>query len=327
MIQAPFFKPTGLENNPNTLRHHANDYLSVLLNRGLNHATIKNRFGFLKRFINWSEHRNRFYLPDITITQLQDYKMELIKSPGMKSVVLQSSTIHRHLVCLRAFFHWCTREGRLFDNPAIELTTGNPNEDKLAVCLTEKEMNRLLSHPDTQNLYGLRNRTIMEVLYSTDIRKNELIHLDFSDIDFSAEIVTIRHGKGNRQRLVPIGKRALDWIDTYLTRSESHTTGHSSPLFLTREKNRVGDGTIQMLFKSAKRDCGISKWGGAHLIRHTMATLMLKNGADLRIIQEILGHTRIDTTLIYTHLDITHLKEVHRKTHPAEQGISKGMLF
>ncbi len=82
-----------------------------------------------------------------------------------------------------------------------------------------------------------------------------------------------------------------------------------------------------MLFKSAKKECDINKWGGAHLIRHTMATLMLKNGADLRIIQEILGHRRIDTTLTYPHLDITHLKEVHRKTHPAEKDISKGMLF
>ncbi len=211
MIQEPFFKPAD---NSNSLRNHANDYLSMLLKKGSKEATIKNRYSFLNRFINWSEHRNRFHLPDITITQLQDYKMELIKSPGMKSAVLQSSTIHRHLVCLKAFFNWCTRNGRLFENPAHNLIAGPPKEGKLTVCLTEKEMNRLLSYPDTQNLYGLRNRTIMEVLYSTGMRKNELIHLDLSDINFTGEIVTVRHGKGNRQRLVPIGKRALDWIDT-----------------------------------------------------------------------------------------------------------------
>ncbi|MBU4154400.1 MAG: tyrosine-type recombinase/integrase [Proteobacteria bacterium] len=245
-----------------------------------------------------------------------------------KETVRQPSSIRKYLLDLRQFFIWCEVTHRIFDNPARKWKLGKPNPHPLADSLTEREMEQLLSFPDLTTKAGLRNRTMLEILYSTGIRRQELHGLDLSDVDFNFGILNIRHGKGGKQRLVPIGERALDWIKHYLihVRLELETVPNPA-LFISTHKKRLGNAVLRDVITKAKRKHNIKKWGNTHLIRHTMATLMLKNGADIRIIQEILGHSRIDTTMMYTRLDISYLKKIHQTHHPAEQSASKSPLF
>lgn len=310
-------------------RTAANGFLEHLCQKGLSKKTIYHQYHFLKRFVGWCDHERKYTLLDFTLEDLNAYHAWLIQAPiGLKEKNLQSQSIRKNVQTLKRFFNWCQQTGKLFENPAVRLDLGVCTPSRLKDCLTEREINNLLTFPDSSTRIGLRDKTVLEVLYSTGIRKSELLGLDLTDIDFSSGILTIRHGKGNKQRLVPIGDRALDWTKTYLTQSRPLFEKSPNPaLFLSQGNKRMDVGPVTNVIKKAKDTFHIKKWGNAHLIRHTMATQMLKNGADLRIIQEILGHTSIETTVFYTHLDITHLKKVHQKTHPAEIGASKGSLF
>ena len=240
----------------------------------------------------------------------------------------QPSTVRKTLQDVRQFFRWCERTNRIFDNPAASWNLGKSKPQPLADTLTQKEMEQILSYPDLKTKVGLRNRVMLEIFYSTGIRRQELHGLDLSDIDFASGILNIRYGKGGKQRLVPIGDRALDWIRIYLIdiRPDLETTPNQT-LFISTHKKQLGSAVIRDVISKAKKKLNIKKWGNTHLIRHTMATLMLKNGADIRIIQEILGHSKIDITMMYTRLDIGYLKKIHQNHHSAEKGISKAMLF
>ncbi|MBU3915892.1 tyrosine-type recombinase/integrase, partial [bacterium] len=240
----------------------------------------------------------------------------------------QPSSIRKNLLEIRRFFNWCEKTHRIFDNPVKGWRFGKPNPHPLADVLTEKEMEKILSFPDPTTKVGLRNRVMLEILYSTGIRRQELHGLDLSDVDFQTGILNIRHGKGGKQRLVPIGDRALEWIKQYLIHIRPRLEHEpNQALFISTHKKRLKNAVIRDVITKAKKKHKIKKWGNTHLIRHTMATLMLKNGADIRIIQEILGHSRIDTTMMYTRLDISYLKKIHQTHHPAEQSASKSPLF
>ena len=312
-----------------SIRSHANDFLEYLSQRGLNPKTIYYQYHFLKRFIGWCDQKRKHNLLNFTLEDLESYQLWLIQAPiGLKAEILQPKSARINLQTVKRFFKWCNQTGKLFENPAVYWDLGESKPSQLKECLTEREMNQLLSFPDPLTKLGLRDKTMLEVLYSTGIRKSELSGLDVTDIDYNSGILRVRNGKGNKQRLVPIGERAMDWTKIFLSQSRSKLEKQPNPaLFLSQGSKRMDTGPVTIIIQRAKDEFNIKKWGNAHLIRHTMATQMLKNGADLRIIQEILGHSSIETTTIYTHLDITHLKKVHQKTHPAEQSVSEGLLF
>ncbi|MBU2511441.1 tyrosine-type recombinase/integrase [bacterium] len=315
------------------LVEETNEYLNHLVNRGLRFNTVLNNFNSLKSFVRWCRGKNLSDLCGITLDQLHQYQDWFNWIPkGIKEknreTVQQSSTIRKTMLDIRQFFIWCETTHRIFENPANNWNLGKPKPQPLADSFTEIEVEKILSYPNLKTKAGFRNRTMLEILYSTGIRRQELTLLDLSDIDFTSGILNIRFGKGGKQRLVPIGERALEWIKVYLTdiRPELETASNKA-LFLNTQGNRLGSAMIRETITKAKRKHKIKKWGNTHLFRHTMATLMLKNGADIRIIQEILGHTKIDTTMMYTRLDISYLKNVHQNHHPAEQSSSKSLLF
>ena len=311
----------------------ATDYLNHLADRGLRFNTVINTFNSLKSFIRWSQGKKLLDLSEVTLKHLHQYQNWLNFIPnGIKKkngeIVQQPSSIRKNLLEIRQFFNWCEKTGKIFDNPTKGWKLGKPRPQPLADILTQTEMEKILSFPDPTTKVGLRNRVMLEILYSTGIRRQELHGLDIGDIDFTSGILNIRHGKGGKQRLVPIGERALDWIKRYLihVKPELETTP-SEALFISTHKKRLKNAVIRDVITKAKRKHKINKWGTTHLIRHTMATLMLKNGADIRIIQEILGHSKIDTTMMYTRLDISYLKKIHQTHHPAEKTASKSLLF
>ena len=222
----------------------------------------------------------------------------------------------RSISALKSYFNYLIFEGHIQKSPISDIES--PKLDKkLPEVLTETEISKLIQSCDLNDNFGQRNRTIIEVLYGTGIRVSELINLKLSNIFFEENIMKIT-GKGNKERFVPLGNIASNEIKEYLKIRNKNIidTKFSDILFL----NRYGRGlTRSMIFKiisDSYKKVGLNKKISPHTLRHSFATHLLKNGADLRTIQLILGHESITTTEIYTHLDTYHLEEVLKKYHP-----------
>jgi integrase/recombinase XerD len=224
------------------------------------------------------------------------------------------------LVPLRGWFRWMTRQNHILHNPASELELPRLGHHLPKHVLTVEEVELVLQQPNITDPMGLRDRAILETLYSTGIRRGELIQLKLYDTDVRGGTLFIRQGKGKKDRVVPIGERAIKWIEKYLrqVRPELAVEPDDMTLFLSQYGDALSRDHLSGMVHDYLLAANIGKGGGPHLLRHTMATLMLENGAGLRFIQEILGHEKITTTQIYTHVSIRRLKQVHDSTHPAQ---------
>jgi integrase/recombinase XerD len=220
---------------------------------------------------------------------------------------------------VKRFCVWAVRAHVIPTNPAAELELPRQPQRLPRGILSASEMERVLALPDVATLMGLRDRAMLETLYSTGMRRQELIDLTLSDVDPERGTVLVREGKGKKDRLIPIGERALAWIETYLTRVRPRfaVPPDGGALFLTRRGRRLRSNRLTELVHGYLETAGLGARGSCHVFRHTMATLMLEGGADVRYIQEMLGHAQLNTTERYTRVAITQLKAVHARTHPA----------
>jgi integrase/recombinase XerD len=225
------------------------------------------------------------------------------------------------MVLVRGFFRWLVRQDVLSANPASDLELPRKPKPLPRNVLTISEAEAMLAVPDVTTLLGLRDRAILELLYSAGLRRNELACLGIHDVDPGRGLVHVRFGKGNKERLVPCGERALYWIDRYVTevRPRLLLGDDAGILFLSQYGTSLLPDSITVLAKKALAESGVAKTGACHVLRHTMATLMLEGGADIRHVQEMLGHANLDTTQIYTHVAVHKLCEVHARTHPGAQ--------
>jgi integrase/recombinase XerD len=181
--------------------------------------------------------------------------------------------------------------------------------------------------PDLSSPIGLRDRAILELFYSSGIRRMEVVNIAIYDVNFDRGVLMIRKGKGKKDRVVPVGQRAMDWIEKYMyeARPLLHCAAvEDNVLFLSVRGTFLNPDHLTALIRKYVEESGIPKKGACHIFRHTMATLMLDNGADIRHLQEMLGHADIKTTQIYTHVSIPQLKKVHEMTHPANRGAPGG---
>ena len=204
-------------------------------------------------------------------------------------------------------------------NPCGDLPLPRKQSRRLPKSLSHQRIRDLLNVPDTTDPLGIRERTILEVFYTSGIRRTELVQLTVEDIDLEQGVVRIEQGKGGKGRIVPLGEQACHWLHRYLmeVRPLLLVDPHTTALFLTGYGDRFSSGYMGTLVRKMMDQAGIPKGGSCHLLRHSCATHMLEGGADIRMIQQLLGHARLDTTQIYTHVSIHALKEVHRKTHPS----------
>ena len=244
-------------------------------------------------------------------------KSETIKNYLYKSFSDKKSISQaRSISAIKSFFNYLIFEGYIKDSPISNIESPK-KEKKLPQVLTEKEIKKLINSIDLNHDFGQRNKTIIEILYGTGIRVSELINLKLSNIFFKENIIKVI-GKGNKERLVPLGEIASNEMKIYINNRNrlKIDSKYSDILFL----NRYGRGlTRSMIFKiisDASKKIGLDKKISPHTLRHSFATHLIKNGADLRTIQLILGHESITTTEIYTHLDTLHLEEVLKKYHP-----------
>jgi integrase/recombinase XerD len=250
---------------------------------------------------------------------------------------LVASTQRQWLTAVVNFFGWMTRKGIISVNPATYLEMPRTEFRLPKAVLSAHDVERVLKVPDTTSLFGLRDRAILEVFYSTGIRRNELCKLELTDVDFNRGILRVGQGKGKRDRYVPIGDRALLWLERYLTKSRPSLGGSAdaSALFLGKRGQRVHPGRLASHVHGLIDRARLGKSGSCHMFRHAFATILLENGCDLRHIQAMLGHAKLETTALYTHLNMHDLKAAHQRFHPAKLGAvdktpvrsSKGQLM
>jgi integrase/recombinase XerD len=230
---------------------------------------------------------------------------------------------HLRLVAVRVFFSWLVKQNALLSNPASDLELPRLPERLPKDILTAREAELVLLQPEVSTAVGLRDRAILEVLYSTGMRRSEVLGLQLGDIDAERGTVMIRQGKGRRDRMVPIGERASQWVERYRTGAREELVkaarGEERTLFVSTLGERLDADWLTQKVRGYVAAADIGKSGSCHLFRHTMATLMLENGADIRHIQEMLGHRNLETTQVYTQVSLRKLKAIHSATHPGAQ--------
>ena len=232
----------------------------------------------------------------------------------MRTKNYSKRTVARHLASLRSFFKFMFREGLIKSNPITAIST--PKLDKkLPVFLDVDKVARLVTCPPGDTLAGLRDRAIMETLYSAGIRVSELVGLDTDDVDFISGVMKVL-GKGSKERMVPIGEPALKALRQYIEDKNKAKVRDKDAIFLNKSGRRLTDRSVRRVLDKYIRACSIVEHISPHSLRHSFATHLLDRGADLRSVQELLGHMNLSTTQIYTHVTMDRLKTVYDKAHP-----------
>lgn len=232
----------------------------------------------------------------------------------LRSKKYSKRTIARKLASLRSFFKFLYREGYTKTNPITAIQT--PKLDrKLPVFLDVNKVVKLIQAPSDGNVAGLRDRAILETLYSAGIRVSELVGLDVNDIDFISGVLKVL-GKGSKERIVPIGEPALAAIRKYIDRLNEWRVKNKDAVFLNKSGRRLSDRSVRRIINKYIRICSITEHVSPHSLRHSFATHLLDRGADLRSVQELLGHMNLSTTQIYTHVTMERMKSVYDKAHP-----------
>jgi integrase/recombinase XerD len=302
----------------NPLHAYRRAFLEWALAAGYADHTGATRDRAIARFIAWCDERGLTKPQEITRAVLERYQRHLWLYRKRGGQPLSLTTQEALLNPLRAWCKWLARENYILYNPASELVLPRSPRQLPRALLSVTDVEHVLNQPDVTELTGLRDRAMLETLYSTGMRRLELIHLGVFDADLNRGTVMIRQGKGRKDRLIPIGARACAWVQKYLdeARPQLVTRSDERALFVTDygepfQRNRLSD-----LVKKYMRHAGIPH-GSCHALRHACATHMLENGADIRFIQALLGHSELSTTQIYTQVAIGKLKEIHAATHPA----------
>jgi len=234
---------------------------------------------------------------------------------AMRSRDYSKASIARKLATLRSFYKFLVRTGQIDSSPVSVVRTPRQNK-RLPKCLDVQQVSALLATPDTSTLLGARDRAILETIYSSGLRIGELVALNLEDLDEFSEALRIR-GKGKKERLVPLGGKALEAIRVYLRLSAAHFGRRDrGPLFVNKAGKRLSDRSIRRKLNKYLVLAGLDTSISPHDLRHSFATHMLNAGADLRTVQEMLGHESLSTTQIYTHLTTRRLKDVYDAAHP-----------
>ena len=296
----------------NNLAEQVEDYLRYSqIERGLSANTITSYRQDLTAFINFlkKEHLKTWPTKALDIDAFLAQQRDLNKA---------TSSISRLISSLRKFYQWLVRQNIQKINPMLEIDSPKKRRS-LPVALTVDEINHLLEQPNTNKKLGLRDRALLETLYATGIRVSELINLKFNDLHEELKLIKV-FGKGSKERLIPISEVALFWIESYKEKVRDPLilkVGQNCDfIFLNSRGTALTRQAVWQIIKKYCNMAGIQKNVTPHTLRHTFATHLLENGADLRVVQEILGHSDISTTQIYTNLSQKHILQVYAKTHP-----------
>ncbi len=274
------------------------------------HHTIQDYKRDIRQFIDYMEQQGIADYAEVTYIHVRSYLAELhVREYARRSIA-------RKLSALRSFYLYMLREGVVSINPFAQVHT--PKLDKkLPRFMYPEEIKALLAAPNLATAVGLRDRAVMETLYASGMRVGELVGMDLDSVDF-ANGVALVFGKGSKERYVPLGEYAMHSIKMYIERGRPQlvTAQSGQALFLNSRGGRLSDRSIRRFIDKYMQQTSQSQKISPHVLRHTFATHMLEAGADLRTVQELLGHSNISTTQIYTHVTRDHLQSVYNRAHP-----------
>ncbi len=293
-------------------------YLEDLEIRNYSAHTVKNLHANLRVFLVWCHERGLDRPDEITPEVLKRYQRRLYHHRKSNGQRLSFSAQRQRLSAVKRLYRWLLKE-RLVDwNPTDTVDLPRTEQRLPKAVLSIREAERVLAQPDISTPIGVRDRAILETLYSTGIRRQEAVDLNLYSVDAESGVLTVRLGKGKKDRMIPIGRRALEWIERYVdeVRPELVMAPDEGELFLTIHRTRFSPERMSLLVRQYVAAANLGKEGSCHLFRHTMATLMLEGGADIRFIQAMLGHASLEATQVYTRVAIRKLKEVHEQSHP-----------
>lgn len=319
----------GDTRDPDSLYHHMLRFSAWQREKAYSERTVENREDGLRAFIAWAFERGLTRPQEITRPILERYQRHLFLYRKANGEPLSVRSQHVRTTPIRALFKWFARGNHVLYNPASDLELPRMERRLPRHVLNVREVETVLAQPDLATPIGVRDRAILETFYSTGVRRMELINLALTDIDAERGTLMVRQGKGKKDRMIPIGARALQWIGKYTgdVRPELAcglgAVGDGGTLFLTTLGEPFVPNRMTQLVRNYVEAAEIGKRGSCHLLRHTMATLMLEGGADIRFIQAMLGHAELSTTQIYTQVSIRMLKQIHTATHPGKPVLSR----
>jgi len=301
-----------------TMASLIDEWFCRLEERAYSLRTVDQRKWALRMFLRWAEERDLKAPEQITKAILESYQRWLYRYRQANGKPLSVGTQRSRLSALQLFFAWLCKDNRLSANPAADLELPRKPNRMLPKALTLEEVRAVLNVPDVTDPLGIRWRAILELFYTTGIRRSELVNLDLEDLDAERGTLTVRKGKGGKDRVVPVGEHALYWLARYLERTRPllELSLNERALFLTGYGGRFNSCHLGNSVRRIIDKANIGHTGSCHLFRHSCATHMLENGADIRYIQQLLGHAKLDTTQIYTEVGILQLHDVHSRTHP-----------
>ena len=315
-------KPFGDETDPAGFWRLLLTHIENMQVRNYASDTMRLRAAYVRYFALWCLDRDLDQPAFITKPILESYQRYLFRYRKENGKPLSWGSQHMRLQHVNQFFRFLVKTNHLPFNPASEIELPKQPKSLPKAILSEDEVERILAEPDTTTALGLRDRAIFEILYSSGIRRFEVCNLRIDQIDVERRTIFIQSGKGQKDRYVPVensgvccGSPATSKTDV----TNCYSAGRKPRCFSQRMATRFNRTHLTEYARRYIKSSGVNKEGACHIFRHTMATLMLDNGADIRHIQAILGHARLETTQIYTRTSLRKLLEVHSKTHPAEK--------
>jgi len=282
---------------------------SAWAERGLSENTLASYRYDLQRLAQFLEQRNSGLLAASREDLLAFLATQVQSGRSPRS-------LSRYLSGFRQFYQWALREGRIQDDPSALIESPKLGRG-LPKALNESQVESLLEAPDTESPLGLRDRTMLELMYATGLRVSELVGLELSNINLNQGVVRVM-GKGSKERLVPLGEEAADWLQRYMlsARPELMKGSESAQVFVTSRRAGMTRQAFWYAVRKHALQAGIRQDVSPHMLRHSFATHLLNHGADLRVVQLLLGHSDLSTTQIYTHIAREGLKQIHAKHHP-----------
>jgi integrase/recombinase XerD len=286
--------------------------------------TIEAHTKMLRRFRLFCQELGLTQARQVTRAVILNYQSYLYHHRKKDGEAMTVATQKHWLGVVKKLFSYLTREGLALYNPASDLELPRDEYRLPKAVLSHSEVEAVMNVPDIETPLGLRDRAVMEVLYSTGMRREELCNLNKGHIDFERGVVRIDQGKGRKDRYVPIGHRALLWLEKYLVEARAAfcPSINELALFVGTTGQRMTTNRLSAKVHALIEKADIGKHGSCHLFRHAFATQLLENGCDLRHIQAMMGHASIESTEIYTHVSISELKKAHDRCHPAQMPVS-----
>jgi len=298
------------------------EYLRHLKALGRASYTLRNIRNLLLRFLGYLEEEGVTDAGELTAEVIEEYQQELAFSFTSKGTPLSLRSQQKALCTVKGFTRYLHEKDYLLSDPGRKIKLPKQPKYLPRSILSTEEIDQIMTAPNMRTLLGYRDRLVLEVLYDTAVRRSEVAHIRLTDLDLEEGFIRVQ-GKGDKERIVPVSRKVCELIKTYLigirpelAREKDQDTGW---LFLNDKGDRIHLHTIWTLVKRSAKKADLTKNVTPHTFRHTCVTHMLRNGAPIRHLQEMLGHESLETTQIYTRVTINDLKEVHRKYHPSEQ--------